>query len=42
MPHFDEFDTLFSGRQGNIVQYLCELNTDAERWQQEEQSEGVV
>jgi hypothetical protein len=35
MPHFDELDTLFSGRQGNIVQYLCELNSDAEIGQEE-------
>ncbi len=33
MPHFDELETLFNGRQGYTVHYLAELHSEPEEWQ---------
>ena len=33
MPHFDELETLFNGRQGNITYYLADHNRELDQWQ---------
>lgn len=41
MADINDLEAIFSSRQGNTVRYLCEINSEVEKWQESPISELV-